>query len=142
MDTDVVVPSKLIEKAQYGAYTIRPRLYRALPEYLVAYENPHANHGGAAEGVSRRLADGGHDAGLEGSGPERGAGGGVAGRDAHAGLARLKLFTGKLLDNYEVTRNKPEMDGTSAMSPYLHYGHVGPQTIALAVRRRRRRIRG
>ena len=30
-------------------------------------------------------------------------------------------------------RNQPETDGTSAMSPYLHYGHVGPQTIALAV---------
>jgi deoxyribodipyrimidine photo-lyase len=25
------------------------------------------------------------------------------------------------------------MDGSSALSPYLHYGHVGPQTIALAV---------
>ena len=25
VDTDVVVPSKLIERAQYGAYTIRPR---------------------------------------------------------------------------------------------------------------------
>jgi deoxyribodipyrimidine photo-lyase len=31
VDTDVVVPSKLMEKAQYGAYTIRPRLYRLLP---------------------------------------------------------------------------------------------------------------
>jgi deoxyribodipyrimidine photo-lyase len=26
VDADVVVPSKLIEKAQYGAYTLRPRL--------------------------------------------------------------------------------------------------------------------
>src|SRR5580704_7943393 len=42
VDTDVVVPSKLIEKAQYGAYTIRPRLYRLLPDYLVPYENLHA----------------------------------------------------------------------------------------------------
>ncbi len=44
VDTDVVVPSKLIEKAQYGAYTIRPRLYKLLPEYLVPYENPRAEH--------------------------------------------------------------------------------------------------
>ena len=36
VDADVVVPPKLIEKAQYGAYTIRPRLYRLLPEYLRA----------------------------------------------------------------------------------------------------------
>src|SRR3984957_16361648 len=38
-DADVVVPSKLIEKAQYGAYTLRPRLYRLLPDYIVPYEN-------------------------------------------------------------------------------------------------------
>ena len=30
-------------------------------------------------------------------------------------------------------RNHPETDGTSCMSPYLHFGHVGPITIALAV---------
>jgi len=44
VDADVVVPSKLIEKAQYGAYTIRPRLYRMLPDYLHPYENPKAQH--------------------------------------------------------------------------------------------------
>src|ERR1700721_1462394 len=42
VDADVVVPSRLIEKAQYGAYTIRPRLYRLLPEFLQPYENLHA----------------------------------------------------------------------------------------------------
>src|ERR1700740_188619 len=39
VDADVVVPSKLIEKAQYGAYTIRPRIQRLLPEFLCPYEN-------------------------------------------------------------------------------------------------------
>ncbi len=33
VDADVVVPSKLMEKAQYGAYTIRPRLMRMMPEF-------------------------------------------------------------------------------------------------------------
>ncbi len=42
VDADVIVPSKLIEKAQYGAYTIRPRLYRLLPEYLHPYQNLRA----------------------------------------------------------------------------------------------------
>ena len=44
VDTDVIVPSKLIPNPQFGAYTIRPRLYRALPEFLVPYDNPNANH--------------------------------------------------------------------------------------------------
>ena len=56
----------------------------------------------------------------------------MEGRDP-CGLARLKKFVETVLPQYELTRNHPEMDGTSAMSPFLHYGHVGPQTIALAV---------
>ena len=51
----------------------------------------------------------------------------------HAALKRLRHFTGMLLDEYERQRNQPEVDGTSALSPYLHFGHVGPVTIALAV---------
>jgi deoxyribodipyrimidine photo-lyase len=51
----------------------------------------------------------------------------------HAALKRLKLFTTKLMGDYDTQRNKPEVDGTSCMSPYLHFGHLGPQTIALAV---------
>ena len=133
VDTDVVVPSKLVEKAQYGAYTIRPRLYKALPEYLVAYENPHAQQawtrptGFHADSLKEDMTAGWKDL-------DRSVGGVAAWQGGtHAGLKRLKLFTSKLLAGYDKTRNKPEMDGTSAMSPYLHYGHVGPQTIALAV---------
>ncbi len=133
VDTDVVVPSKLIEKAQYGAYTIRPRLYRLLPEYLVAYENPHAEHawkrprGFHADSVHKDMTRDWPD--LDRSvGPVAAWKGGT-----HAGLARLKLFVSTMLREYNDTRNHPEVDGTSAMSPYLHYGHVGPQTIALAV---------
>jgi len=55
----------------------------------------------------------------------------VGGR--HAAMSRLKHFTGKLLKDYERDRNRPEVDGTSALSPYLHFGHIGPVTIALAV---------
>jgi deoxyribodipyrimidine photo-lyase len=133
VDTDVVIPSKLIEKAQYGAYTIRPRLYKLLPDYLVPYENPHARHewkrphGFRADSLTEDMTTGWKD--LDRSvGPVEAWKGGT-----HAGLARLKHFTGQLLGEYDVKRNKPEVDGTSAMSPYLHYGHVGPQTIALAV---------
>ena len=42
VDADVVIPSGFDEKPQYGAYTIRPRLYRLLPEFLHPYENTKA----------------------------------------------------------------------------------------------------
>ncbi len=133
VDADVVVPSKLIVKAQYGAYTIRPRLYKLLPEYLVPYENPRAEHawtrpkGFHADSVHEDMTRDWKD--LDRSvGPVPEWKGGT-----HAALTRLSLFTNTLLGNYEVDRNRPEEDGTSALSPYLHYGHIGPQTIALAV---------
>ena len=133
VDTDVVVPSKLIEKAQYGAYTIRPRLYRLLPEYLVPYENPHAQvswrkpRGFHADDVRQDMTSGWKHLDRSVKGVAYWQGG------THAGMGHLDRFTRDLLKDYEVQRNKPEADGTSSMSPYLHYGHVGPQTIALAV---------
>ena len=48
-------------------------------------------------------------------------------------MRRLKHFCGKLLATYDKDRNRPEVDGTSMLSPYLHFGHIGPVTIALAV---------
>jgi deoxyribodipyrimidine photo-lyase len=133
VDTDVVVPSKLIEKAQYGAYTIRPRLYRLLPEFLVPYKNLRADHewkrpkGFHADSVHEDMTrDWKH---LDRSvGPVEAWIGGH-----HAAAKRLKHFTSNLLKDYERDRNRPEVDGTSALSPYLHFGHIGPVTIALAV---------
>jgi deoxyribodipyrimidine photo-lyase len=133
VDADVVVPSKLIEKAQYGAYTIRPRLYRMLPEYLVPYENPKAKKAWAqpkgfhSDSVHEDMTRGWKE--LDRSvGPVESW---VGGR--HAAVERLGHFANKLLKNYERDRNRPEVDGTSSMSPYLHFGHIGPVTIALAV---------
>jgi deoxyribodipyrimidine photo-lyase len=48
-------------------------------------------------------------------------------------MKRLHFFCNELLENYDNDRNHPEIDGSSKMSPYLHFGHIGSQTIALAV---------
>jgi deoxyribodipyrimidine photo-lyase len=133
VDADVIVPSKLIEGPQYGAYTIRPRLYRLLPEYLVPFENPKADHAWKrpksfhTDDVHDDITRGWPD--LDRSVPPVAEWQG----GTHAALKRLKLFTSRMLKDYETTRNKPEIDGSSLMSPWLHYGHIGPQTIALAI---------
>ena len=133
VDTDVIVPSKLIEKAQYGAYTIRPRLYRLLPEYLVPFENPHADvawkrpRGFLVDDVRLDMTRDWPDLDRSVKPVAFWKGG------THAGLARLQHFCDKMLAEYQTERNKPEHDGTSSMAPYLHYGHVCSQTIALAV---------
>jgi len=133
VDADVVVPSKLIEKAQYGAYTIRPRLYRLLPEFLHSYENLKAQYawerpkGLYADSVREDMTRGWRELDRSVAPVEAWTGG------RKAAMKRLKHFTGKLLKDYERERNHPEVDGTSALSPYLHFGHIGPVTIALKV---------
>ena len=133
VDTDVVVPMKLFPKAQYAAYTMRPRLMKLLPEYLTPYDNPHATRvwkrpkNFQADSVHEDITRGWKDFDRSVPPVPEWHGG------THAALARLKVFTSEILPRYPETRNEPEIDGTSRLSPYLHYGHIGPQTIALAV---------
>ena len=42
VDADVLVPSKLLEKEQYAARVIRPRLQKRLEEFLLPSSNPKA----------------------------------------------------------------------------------------------------
>jgi deoxyribodipyrimidine photo-lyase len=133
VDSDVVVPSALLEKEQWSAGTMRPRVLRHLdlclrpsarPEAAVAWRPPR---GLAHVRPSLRLLDG---LPLDRSvSPAPGWRGG-----RRAGLARLTSFLEERLDGYSTRRNKPEADGTSRLSPYLHFGHVGPREFALAVR--------
>jgi deoxyribodipyrimidine photo-lyase len=133
VDADVIVPSKLLEKAQFSAAVARPRLYRALPEFLVPYTNPRAEvkwkrpHGLHADDVREDITRGWEDFDRSVKPVEAWTGG------HHAAVKRLHLFCNAMLTNYDRDRNHPEIDGTSKMSPYLHFGHIGPQTIALAV---------
>jgi deoxyribodipyrimidine photo-lyase len=46
-----------------------------------------------------------------------------------AAETRLKRFAAKMLRDYDTTRNEPEVDGTSALSPWLHFGHVSSHEV-------------
>jgi hypothetical protein len=47
-----------------------------------------------------------------------------------AGYARWAAFLDDGISGYKWKRNDPLVDGTSRMSPFLHYGHVSPFRIA------------
>jgi deoxyribodipyrimidine photo-lyase len=51
-----------------------------------------------------------------------------------AGLKRLRKFATAAMSGYGDERNLPAIDGTSALSPYLHFGEIGPRQIWAAVR--------
>lgn len=132
VDADVVVPSRLLEKEQYAARTIRPRIHRFLPNFLVPAEDlevrvPWVN--------PRRLpslavgedfmANWTMDRSVSPVNCWRGG--------SKAGGRLLNQFVRNGLQNYLKERNHPESEGTSRLSPYLHFGHISPLAAALAV---------
>lgn len=133
VDADAIVPSKLLGKEHFAARTIRPRIHERLSEFLVASEEPKARIQWKAprgffsappgESFLREFpAPPGPDpvAGFRGGSSEA--------------KRRLRAFLRKNLRGYAQRRNKPELDATSRLSPYLHFGHIGPRELALAVK--------
>ncbi|RPJ84727.1 MAG: deoxyribodipyrimidine photolyase [Acidobacteria bacterium] len=133
VDADVIVPSRLLEKEQYAARTIRPRLMRQLEWYLVVPWPQRAKVAWVRPaGVATLPPDPSALQGLpmdRSVGPAEGWRGGPA-----AGRRALRRFVRDRLAGYDGRRNEPEKDGTSRLSPYLHFGHLGPREVALAVR--------
>jgi deoxyribodipyrimidine photo-lyase len=136
VDADVIVPSKLLEKEQYAAHTIRPRLQARLKQFLVAPTNLKAKISWAKPRVLTSLmatdinvnditAGWKIDRSVQPVSDWHGG--------ANEALRLLKDFVRRKLARYTRDRNHPELEGTTRLSPYLHFGHIGPHTIALAV---------
>ncbi|MFZ0318691.1 MAG: deoxyribodipyrimidine photolyase, partial [Candidatus Sulfotelmatobacter sp.] len=134
VDADVIVPSKLLEKAQYAAHIIRPRLQERLGQFLVSPKNPAARVSWKKPKGLLSLAadfDVTQDWQLDRSvSPVSQWRGG-----SKEGSRLLDEFVKHKLSGYGTGRNKPEKDQTSRLSPYLHFGHIGPITVALAVQK-------
>jgi deoxyribodipyrimidine photo-lyase len=130
IDSDVVVPSKLIPTKQYAARIIRPKLLRARESFLVKPENSVAKISWEKK-ISSLQCDHSCLDGLKIDGSVAQAGE-IRGGTREA-LRLLRDFVNKKLKTYDHERNHPEVDGTSRLSPYLHFGQVSPVTIALAI---------
>jgi deoxyribodipyrimidine photo-lyase len=133
VDADVVVPSAVFNRSYVLLHHFRPYLQAQLPRYLVAQPKiaplitwkprkalpSFPLEQDITEGfrrLDRRV------------GPVDSFTGGT-----HAALKRLGEFIRLDLKAYEEARNHPELRGTSRLSLYLHFGNIGPLTIALAV---------
>jgi deoxyribodipyrimidine photo-lyase len=133
VDADVVVPSSLFDKRMYALHIFKPRLYAELPKYLVEQPVVKPNKEWKAPRplesfpVREDVTEGWKKLDRSVAPVESFTGG------THAALKRLHDFVDNQLAAYDQTRNHPEIDGTSRLSPYLHFGHLSPITIALAV---------
>jgi deoxyribodipyrimidine photo-lyase len=130
VDAHNIVPCWVAsDKQEYGAYTLRPKIRRALPEFLdefpplrkqeVAWGEPAPTD---LQGILAELS-------VDRAVPEvRGFKPGE-----RAAWAVLKDFLDNKLSNYPEWLNDPTQDGQSNLSPYLHFGQISAQRIVLEV---------
>jgi deoxyribodipyrimidine photo-lyase len=133
VDADVVVPSRVFDRSFVLLHHFRPHLKAQLPRYLIAAEKIAPHHEwkpwkappgfSLSEDISAGLTK--LDRTVQ---PVDSFTGGT-----RSAVRRLREFVHQELQNYEETRNHPELRGTSRLSPYLHFGHIGPLSVALAV---------
>lgn len=119
VDTHNIVPVWIASpKQEYGAYTLRPKLHRLLPEYLTEFPPlPKVTHPYSGKKPSNSWLK------LKPSTA-------FTKPDAHKTLTHF-LHSG--LELYKDHRNDPLADAQSNLSPYLHYGVISAQRIALTL---------
>ncbi len=140
VDADVVVPSRLFQKGYYALHHFRPHLYAELPRFLVEPMQPQAaarwngagpDNAGPIESfpLDNDITEGWRQLDRSVLPVETFCGGN------RVAMRRLRHFVEHQLNSYEQSRRHPEQEGTSQLSPYLHFGHISPLTIALAAQR-------
>ncbi len=136
VDADVIVPCALLGKEQYAARTIRPRILRQLDRFLtpignlgplVAWRRPKRL--GSLQPSLDLLNTIALDRSVMPAPDFRGG--------TTEALRAFARFIESGLKGYSRNSRRPECDGTSRLSPYLHFGQIGPHTVALAVSRAR-----
>ncbi len=133
VDADMIVPAAAIGREHYAARTIRPRIHERLERFLTPVGNRNARVRWRGAPIADSLAPAIEL--IDTFGADR-AVGAVADFRGGASVARVRLrrFVRERLNGYASERNQPQKDATSQLSPYLHYGQIGPHTVAIAVR--------
>jgi deoxyribodipyrimidine photo-lyase len=136
VDGNVIVPVRKIPGEQYAAYTIRPRLLKQLQDYLAPPGVERPTYQG------KKLAQGDLEAGdalrevARHNLPDVSPSPAFRGGEVVAGKT-LEGFVDKKLEGYAENKNRPELDATSDLSPYLRFGCISPARVIRRVLERR-----
>ena len=136
VESDVVVPVELASgKRETAARTLRPRIHKHLEDFLVELtptpigkQSMNMDESGMdLDDIESVLEDMDLDRSVEPLSHLYRGGATEAGR-------MLDRFLENSFSTYVKNRNQPQTDDVSHMSKYLHFGHVSPVQLALAVR--------
>jgi deoxyribodipyrimidine photo-lyase len=140
VDAAGVAPLAISDKPEIGARTLRPKITKRLAELLVHIPEPHAKsaatsrfdwgfdpfHAESDAAIDRAIAETPIDHAVRPISELRGGTG--------SGKKQLAHFLKHELKGYAEERNEPSTGRTSRLSPFLHFGHLGPVEIALAAK--------
>ena len=138
VDSNGVIPMSRFDKEEYAAYTIRPKINKLLERYLKPLPNETVDISSVdlrvdcpetlvtEENISKLVAECEIDHTVAASVYYRG---GTAN-----GRKRLRKFVKDILPDYDKVKGKPDKDGSSRLSSYLHFGFLSSLEIALSVR--------
>ena len=130
VDAHNVVPCWVASpKQEYAAYTFRPKIHRALPQFLeplpIVETHPFSCQevkGTDWQAAAHTLQIDEHVQEVDWLQPGEQAAHNV-----------LRSFLDTKLQYYVDRRNDPTQDGQSNLSPYLHFGQISAQRVALDV---------
>ncbi len=120
-------------KQEFGAFTIRKKIQRLLPEFLEEFPKPRVHPW--QQGIMKEETDWGRLSGtFRADRSVKAVDWIVPGEKA--GMKALGHFIEKKIGAYDAGRNDPSQDCQSNLSPYLHFGHLSAQRVALEVARK------
>jgi len=133
VESDAIVPvEEASPKEEYAAATLRPKIRKKLPDYLVALKEGKPVKDSLSldfersldlDDVQRVLGLLRVDASVEKTDFYKGG--------ADQAKRHLQSFLRDKLDHFRDLRNNPTLDYLSHLSPYLHFGQISPLSVAL-----------
>ena len=137
VDSSCIVPMRLIVDRQYGAYTIRPRINKLLPKYLVRPDELRVKHrwNEHASSFHVEVSEAKIPALVATCDIDHTIAPSIAFKGGRLQAEKLlSYFLENNLRRFAKCRNEPSEHATSHMSPYLHFGQLSSLEIALAVK--------
>ena len=129
VDTHNIVPCWIAsDKVEFGAYTIRPKIQKKLPEYLEDFPAMESQ-----QCVLSAPADWDHILKQCSTDETVLPVDWLTGGSSHA-KKMLSRFIEEKAHVYD-QRNDPNAHALSDLSPFLHYGHIAPQRVALEIQK-------
>ncbi len=130
VDAHNIIPAwEVSQKQEFAARTIRPKIYRLLPEFLTDYPDLPMIQRASGSVLPVNWSEVKEQIHTQAAVPPVT----WVTPGEHAAAGAVSEFIKHRLSGYAKDRNDPNLDGQSGLSPYLHFGQLSAQRVVLDV---------